>query len=351
MYPRFMVLPPLVMAAATLCWTPANTQEPAQKTAAEVGTPKSNPHAKSKRHAQSSPASKPAAVKSPEEEDLLVRANVQLVLLDVSVKDPDGGFVSGLTKDNFKVLEDGKAQAITQFANTDIPVTVGLVVDNSGSMRPKQPEVITAGLAFAQASNPRDEFFVINFNERVTHGLPDTVLFTDKIPALRAALAREIPQGRTALYDAMVSALKQLDMGRQAKKTLLVISDGGDNISTHNFKDVHQMAQQSIATIYTIGIFSEDDPDKNPGVLSKLAKLSGGEVFFPQKLDEIVPIMRKIAKDIRTRYTIGFVPAPGGEGKLHKIKVEVNAPDRGKLIARTRTEYRHPRDEMVAQGK
>jgi len=176
----------------------------------------------------------PATAKQQEpQQDFTIRTTSRLVLLDVSVKDSEGGFVSGLTKDNFKVFENGKPQEITQFANADIPVTVGLVVDESGSMRPKKPQVVTAALAFIQASNPQDETFVINFNERARRGLPDIVPFTDDLNMLRAALWNGVPEGRTALYDALEMALHQLDMGRRDKKTLVLISDGGDNISQH----------------------------------------------------------------------------------------------------------------------
>jgi len=283
---------------------------------------------------------KPVATKQQEpQQDFTIRTTSRLVLLDVSVKDLEGGFVSGLTKDNFKVLENGKPQDITQFANADIPVTVGLVVDESGSMRSKKPHVVTAALAFIQASNPQDEIFVINFNERARRGLPDLVPFTDNLNMLRAALWNGLPEGRTALYDALEMALHQLDMGRRDKKTLVLISDGGDNISQHKLPDVMHDVLTSAATIYTIGIFDDDDPDKNPGVLKQLANVSGGSTYFPKELDEIAPICRQIAKDIRTRYTIGYIPtADNGKPQRH-VKVIASAPTRAKLIVRTRSSY------------
>jgi Ca-activated chloride channel homolog len=282
----------------------------------------------------------PAAEKQREvPQDYTIRTTSRLVLLDVSVKDPEGGFVSGLTKDNFKVLENGKQQEITQFANADIPVTVGLVVDESGSMRPKKPQVVTAALAFIQASNPQDEIFVINFNERARRGLPDIVPFSDNLDMLRAALWNGIPEGRTALYDALEMALHQLDMGRRDKKTLVLISDGGDNISQHKLPDVMHDVLTSLATIYTIGIFDDDDPDKNPGVLNQLAHVSGGSAYFPKALDEIAPVCKQIAKDIRTRYTIGYIPSSDNGKPERHVKVIASAANRAKLIVRTRTSY------------
>ncbi len=293
----------------------------------------------------------PPAASEPPPGDFTIRANVKLVLLDVSVKDSAGGFVSGLTKDNFTVSEDGKPQTITQFASQDAPVSIGIVVDESGSMRPKRPEVITAALALIGGSNPQDETFIINFNEKVYRGLPDTMLFTDNTNALRAALWSTQPEGRTALYDALFASLRQLDWGRRDKKTLVVISDGGDNISTHNFKDVMNQVEKSLATIYTVGVFDEDDPDRNPGVLKDLAHVSGGVAYFPQKIEEVVPICKGIAKDIRNRYTLGYVPASGtGKSQLRHIKISVSAPDHGKLIARTRTSYLYS-EEGVGESK
>ena len=290
-----------------------------------------------------------ASSKLPSDKDFTIRSDVRLVLLDVSVKDSSGGFVSGLTKDNFTVYEDGKPQNIVQFANQDIPVTVGIVMDESGSMRPKQNEAITAAMTFIQSSNPQDEVFVINFNEKVYHGLPDTVLFTDNTTLLRKALQSTPPEGRTALYDAIFASLHQLDMGRRDKKTLVLISDGGDNVSTHTRKEVQHKVNESLATVYTVGIFDPDDPDKNPDVLKWLANVSGGVAYFPEKLQDIVPVCRQIAKDIRTRYTIAYIPPEGKPGTLRHIKVVATSPEHAKLICRTRSQYAYNPDESAEQ--
>lgn len=284
------------------------------------------------------------------QEDFAIRTTSRLVLLDVSVKDSQGGFVSGLSKDAFRVYEDGKPQVISQFANADIPVTVGIVVDQSGSMLPKRPEVITAALAFIHASNPQDEIFVVNFNERARRGLPDKQLFSDNGDELRAALWKGMPEGRTALYDAIEMSLHQLDMGRRDKKTLVVISDGGDNVSKHNLQEVMQDALRSLATIYTVGIFDADDPERNPAVLERLAHTSGGGVYFPKQLEQIVPVCKQIAKDIRTRYTIGYIPPAQGKAE-RSIKVVAAAPGHGKLMVRTRSRYAFAPDAGAAGTK
>jgi Ca-activated chloride channel family protein len=273
-----------------------------------------------------------------EQKDFTIQTTSRLVLLDVSAKDAAGGFVSGLTKENFKVFENGRPEQISEFANSDIPVTVGIAVDESGSMRPKRAQVVTAALVFIQASNQMDEMFVVNFNEKPRRGLPDNVLFSDNTQQLRAALWQGDPEGRTSLYDAIEMSLGQLQYGRQAKKTLVVISDGGDNHSTHTLDQVKQDVLSSLVTIYTIGIYDEDDPEKNEGVLKSLAHVSGGVFYHPQTLDEIVPICRQIAKDIRTRYTIGYVPSVEGKMERH-IKVVASSTDHPKVAVRTRTSY------------
>jgi Ca-activated chloride channel family protein len=285
---------------------------------------------------------------SEQQRDFTIQTTSRLVLLDVSVKDASGGFVSGLAKDNFKVFENGKPVKITQFSSADIPVTAGIAVDESGSMRPKRAQAITAALVFIQASNPMDEIFVVNFNEKARRGLPDDVLFTDNIQQLRSALWQGDPEGRTALYDAIEMSLHQLEYGRQAKKALIVISDGGDNHSTHTLQEVMRDTLSSQVTIYTVGVYDEDDPEKNEGILQKLANVSGGVFYHPKSLDEIVPICRQIAKDVRTRYTIGYIPSEEGKTVRH-IKVSASSTDHPKLIVRNRTSYVFSDKETVSQ--
>ena len=276
----------------------------------------------------------------------------ELVLLDVSVKDAAGGHISGLGKDNFRVYEDGKLQKITQFASEDVPVTVGLVIDTSGSMRSKYPDVVTAALAFIQASNREDEVFVVNFGDDVHPGLPEDVPFTDDIRQLRTALSWGTPAGRTALYDAILFSLQHLEKGTRDKKALVLVSDGGDNNSTHGPRELMRMVRESRATIYTIGIFDADDPDRNPALLRRFACVSGGEAFFPAQLSEVIGICRQIASDIRTRYTIGYVPVRDGEqGAMRKIKVVASGPGGGKLVVHTRTSYVLPTCGLSRSGR
>ncbi len=277
-----------------------------------------------------------------EPENYTIRSEVRLVLLDVSVKDRGGGLVAGLSKDNFGVFENGQPQRITVFDHDDLPVTVGVLVDESRSMTPKRADVLTAAETFIEESNAHDEVFVLNFNDKVTPGLPGEMLFSDNLQQLRSALYRGVPQGKTALNDAVVAGLKQLELGRRDKKALVVISDGGDNASEHKRREVLDRVERSIATVYTIGLFEADNPDRDPGILRQLARISGGEVYFPEKPSDMVPVCRGIAKDIRTRYTVGYHPQErNGASSLRHISVRVSAPGHPRLITRTRSSYRY----------
>jgi VWFA-related protein len=266
-----------------------------------------------------------------------------MVVLRATAQDHKGVLVSGLGKDDFQVYEDGVLQPIKFFSHEDIPVTVGLVIDNSGSMRPKRADVVAASMAFARSSNPQDQMFVVNFNERVSFGLPDYLPFTDQVAQLEAALSTIKANGETALYDAVAVALEHLKKGDRDKKVLMVISDGGDNASKHKLTDIITLLGQPDVIVYTIGIFDVQDADRNPGVLKRLAKDTGGEAFLPESLKDIAPICERIAHDIRNQYTIAYVPTNRNrDGSYRVIQVKANAPRRGRLLVRTRSGYFAP---------
>lgn len=272
-----------------------------------------------------------------------IRVDADLVVLHATVEDHKGAPVSGLDQNDFQVYEDGVPQQIKYFSHEDIPVTAGLVIDNSGSMGPKRADVIAAALAFARSSNPRDQIFVVNFNERVSFGLPDDIPFTDNVAQLEIALSKIAANGETALYDAVAAALEHLKKGTRDKKVLIVISDGGDNASKHNLAQITAMIGHPDVIIYTIGIFDEEDPDRNPRVLKELAKDTGGEAFFPESSKDVVPICERIAHDIRTQYTIAYVPTNRKlDGSYRVIEVKASVPGHGRLFVRTRTGYYAP---------
>ncbi len=283
-----------------------------------------------------------AQTSSPSDDQLppyQISVNLDLVALQASVHDRKGGFAANLNQQDFRVFEDGVQQAIRLFRHEDVPVTVGLVVDHSGSMGMKLPQVIAAARTFVRFSNPEDQMFVVNFNEKVSMGLPVAVPFSNRADELGAAISEEPAAGETALYDAISVALNRLKSGTSEKKVLIVMSDGGDNASQNKLPDVLKLAGESNAVVYTIGIFETDDPDKNPGVLRRLASATGGEAFFPAELKEVMAICEGIANDIRHQYTIGYVSANAARTAGYRA-VRVVARSAGKdLVVRTRNNY------------
>jgi Ca-activated chloride channel family protein len=276
-------------------------------------------------------------------DEYTIKVNVDMVILGATAHDRKNVLVSGINQDNFQVYEDGVLQPVKYFSHEDVPVTVGLVVDNSGSMKSKRHDVIAAVLAFARSSNPQDQMFVVDFNEKVSFGLPDDIAFTDQPAQLEVALSRVAADGETALYDAVAVALEHLQKGNRDKKVLIIVSDGGDNASKHKLTEIMALAGQPGVIIYTIGIFDDQDADRNPGVLKRLAKQTGGESFLPESLADVTPICERIARDIRNQYTIAYVPTNRKrDGTYRVIQVKASAPGYGRLSVRTRTGYFAP---------
>lgn len=265
--------------------------------------------------------------------------NVNLVVVDAAVRDRGGRSVPDLSRENFTIYEDGVRQTIRLFLHEDIPVAVGLIIDHSGSMRAKLPDVVAGARTFVQTSNPEDRLFVVNFNEKVTLGLPPAIGFTNRSRELEHAISTTPAEGMTALYDALIKALERLQAGQRDKRVLLVISDGGDNASSHKLAEVLKLAAQSRTMIYTIGIFEPEDPDKNPEVLRRLAAATGGEVFFPHQTSEVEATCELIAHDIRNQYTIGYVSAAARPGVYRTIRVVAGGTADGKLSVRARSGY------------
>jgi Ca-activated chloride channel homolog len=275
--------------------------------------------------------------------DSTISVDVNLVVLHATVLDRNGRFVSGLRKADFHVHEDGAPQVIRVFDHEDVPVAVGLAVDSSGSMSRKRKDVTTAALAFVRSSNPQDEMFVVNFNEQVSFGLPDTQLFSASARELEAALNGVPANGRTALYDAIEAGLNHLKKATLDKRVLIAISDGGDNASHYKLGQVLEDAGRSDAIVYTVGLFDEAEEDRNLGVLKKIARATGGEAFLPQETSRIVPICEQIAADIRNQYTIGYIPFNQKlDNAQRTIKVTATGRHGEKLLVRTRAGYVAP---------
>ena len=269
----------------------------------------------------------------------LIKFDVNLTVLHATVMDHSGRIVPGLGQRDFQLFVDGTPKAITMFQPEDAPVAAGIVVDNSASMINKGSEVIAAALAFARASNPQDEMFVVHFNGKVRLGLPPEKPFTGNIPELEQAL-RFSPEGTTALYDAVSLALEHCQKSKLDRKVLLVVSDGGDNSSRKGLEELMKLSQASGIQIYCIGIYDETDHDRNPRVLTQIAEATGGKAHFPSELKEVTGACLKIARDIRQQYTLGF--AGSKDGHYHTIKVIAQRSGSGPFEVRTRGAYFAP---------
>ena len=271
------------------------------------------------------------------QQEFAIRADVTLVQLHARVTDSKGRAVLGLDKDAFQLFVDNTPQPIGVFQGEDGPVTAGIVVDNSASMAPKRQQVIAAALAFARASNPKDEMFVLHFNDHARLGLPSGTPFSGRIPELESAIAAFDLGGTTAFYDALLLAQSQLQSAGYSRKVLLTITDGGDNSSQATLNEALNGAMKAGIVVYPIGIFSEDDRDRNPKVLSKIAEQTGGEAFFPEELADVTKACINIAENIRKQYTVGFRGLD--DGQYHSIRLTATDPKLGPLHVETRAGY------------
>src|SRR5260370_5429129 len=294
--------------------------------------------------------SQPSAPQAPSESpNYSIRKDVNLVLLHVSVVNDRGQFVSGLKQNDFRVIEDKVDQKISVFSQEDVPVSMGLVIDNSGSMRDKRPPVNAAALTLVKTSNPQDEAFVVNFNDDF---YLDTIHdFTSDLNEMKDALDRIDARGSTALYDAVIGSLDHLKKGAKDKRVLLVVTDGVDNASRRSLANAVQEAQRSDALIYAVGIFSDDDIKHNRGdmkkarrALTELATSTGGLAFFPENVSDTQSLFAQIALDIRIHYSVPYYPTnTSQDGSYRTVQISV-APQsgKGKLQVRTRTGYSAP---------
>lgn len=275
-----------------------------------------------------------------------IRVSTELVVLHATVTDERGQFVPGLKQPNFRVFEDKVEQKIAAFAGEDIPLTLGLVIDNSGSMREKRAQVNAAALAFVRTSNPQDEVFVVNFNDEYYLDLMED--FTNDQRELNEALSRIDARGSTALFDAVIGSLDHLKKGHKDKRVLLVITDGDDDASRKSEAYAVQAAQQSDAQIYAIGVFSDEDRKHAKGMIRKSKKeltqmttVTGGVAYFPDTLEQVTAVCTQLAHDIRNQYTLGYYPTnTAKDGTFRQVQVQLIPPkDRSKLTVRTRTGY------------
>lgn len=275
------------------------------------------------------------------------RAEVQEVTLHATVLDEKQRLVTNLERAAFTVFEDGKPQTITSFRHEDIPVAMGIVIDNSGSMREKRDRVNKAAINLVRASNPNDEVFVVNFNDE--YYLDQD--FTAAVPKLKEALEKVETRGGTALYDALVASADHLKKNaRHEKKVIFVVTDGEDNASRESLETAIQRLQaENGPTVYAIGLLGEEKQRRARRALQEIAQRTGGVAFFPRTLDEVDEISSSVAHDIRNQYTLGYKPTtPKSVPGYRTIHVEARAKGYGKLTVRTRTGY-YPGQEKGPQ--
>jgi Ca-activated chloride channel homolog len=275
-----------------------------------------------------------------------IKASVDLVVLHVTISDEAGQFIGDLKKSDFRVFENKVEQSLSVFTREDVPVTMGLVIDNSGSMREKREQVNSAAMTFVKTSNPQDEAFVVNFNDE--YYLDTDGDFTSDQKDLDNALSRIDTRGSTALYDAVIGSLEHLKKAHRDKRVLLVITDGDDDASRKTLSDTMKAAAQSNAAIYAIGVFSQDDRRNDKKMVRRstkelhdLAEITGGMAYFPETLDEVKPVCEQVARDIRNQYTLGYYPTNATkDGSFRPVQVQlVSSEGHGKLSVRTRTGY------------
>lgn len=273
---------------------------------------------------------------------MVFRTDTRVVVCNTTVVDKNGHLVTDLILDNFSVSENGVAQKISDFKHEDVPVSLGLIIDNSGSMRTKRAGVEAASLALVRDSNPDDEVFVVNFNEEPFLDLPNKKNFTNDIREMESALTRIDSRGGTAMRDAIrVSIDHLLENANRDKKVLVLVTDGVDNASIISQEKLIKVARQSGVLVYAVGLLEEEDRgDANRArrELTGLAEATGGEVYFPKTVSEVDHIAHLVAHDIRNQYTIQYTPSNSTmDGTFRQIKIAVNTA--GHLTARTRSGY------------
>lgn len=273
------------------------------------------------------------------------KAESELVVLHVSVRDRGGRYITGLDRDAFTVIDDGKPQRIEMFSGDEVPASIGFLIDNSNSMRPNRDRVIAAAVEFASRSHPRDEIFVLTFNEQVRHVFGPAIVGEMSPAVFRAAMLNGIAaRGMTAIYDGILAGLTRVTAGSHTRQVLIVVSDGDDNASSATREEVVKRVHESDATIYTIALIDPLTREGNPGLLRQLANATGGESYRPRHLDDVAEAFERITKDIRSAYTLAYAPteaARRADDAAHRrtVRVYVRSRDGRALQVRTRDGY------------
>ena len=274
------------------------------------------------------------------------KAESELVVLHVSVRDRRGRYITGLERDAFTVIDDGKPQTLEMFSGDEVPASVGFLIDNSNSMRPNRDRVIASAVEFAKHSHPKDEVFVVTFNEHVRPAFGPVVVGEMNMGEFGSSMSQAITaRGMTAIYDGILDGLRRVGRGRHTRQVLIVVSDGDDNASRSTLDEVIKQVHESDATIYTIALIDPLTLEGDPGLLRRLAHATGGESYRPRRVEEIGSAFEHIARDIRSAYTLAYTPtaavAAGDEkrGRRRTVRVYVRPADGRALRVRTRDGY------------
>ena len=327
---------------------------PAQNTAPPEAPPRSSQPASPPASAagqQPSPPPSPSPGQEPGTDTgtFVFHSDVEEVVLHATVIDDKQRMVTTLDQNAFTIFEDGKPQVIKSFRHEDIPISLGIVIDNSGSMREKRAKVAKAALNLVRASNPQDEVFVVNFSDEYYLDQP----FTNKINLLQEALEKYETRGGTALYDAVVASADELKKhGKLQKKILFVVTDGEDDASRESLEQaVRRLQEENGPTVYAIGVLGEERQRRAKRALETMAERTGGIAFFPRSLEEVDAISSTVARDIRNQYTIGYKPTtPKSVGGYRSIRVDAKARGLGKLTVRTRSGYYAGQEQATGSG-
>lgn len=282
----------------------------------------------------------------------LFRSHSELVVVHATVRDRHGKYVSGLTPQAFRVFENGEPRPVSVFSGHYEPVTLGLILDVSGSMTRTRERLAYAASAFAGTGSPDDELFAIVVGDRPVPVLPPDAPFTSDAHVLRTAIARaHRPGGMTALYSAIAEGLDQLARGSNSRRALVVISDGLDNASRITFDDTLRRAQVSNAALYAVGLADPASLLRDPGHLRKLTRATGGEAYFPDDNAAALDSLQHIAADIHQSYTLGFVPSANTKnGGRSRLDVRVQTADGERLTVRAREEFVRPASVPTARA-
>jgi Ca-activated chloride channel family protein len=258
-----------------------------------------------------------------------IRLDVDMVLANVTVTDPYGRLVTGLEQENFRIFEDNSEQEVAHFSSEDVPISIGMIFDMSGSMANKVEKSRLAAVQFCKTANPKDEFFLVNFNDRAQLASP----FTGNIDELQSRLLYTAAHGQTAMLDAVYLGLSQMKGARNAKRALLIISDGGDNHSRYSEGDIRNFLREADVQLYAIGLYEGDRCDitpeecRGPELLTELTEMTGGRTFAVSHLNELPDIATKISMELRNQYVLGYKPGNRArDGKWRKIKVKLRPP-------------------------